>query len=133
EIKQADFVIKNKKDTYLQVKEAALWMKENSDVNDKIFSVSKPQTFYYSQRETLTYTEFLTENGEYELIEDSEKFEEFLLEERPKYVTVSIFEYLPPWINPYIEEHRNMFFPVQGYLMGNQPVLIIYEVNYDAI
>ena len=127
QIKQADFIIKNKKDTYLQVKEAALWMKENSNPKDKIFSVSLPQTFYYSERETWSYTEDKSHN----FISNTGLFEKFLFEEKPRYLTVSIFEYLPPWIVPYIDEHENMFKPVQGYFtQDNKPLLIIYEVNY---
>ncbi len=127
QIKQADFIIENKKDTYLQVKDAALWMKENSDPSDKIFSVSQPQTFYYSKRETWSYTEDKSHN----FISNISHFEEFLFEEKPKYLTVSIFEYLPPWIVPYIEEHKEMFKPVQGYFTQDQkPLLIIYELTY---
>ncbi|MEK6951738.1 MAG: glycosyltransferase family 39 protein [Nanoarchaeota archaeon] len=128
EIKQADFIIKNKKDTYLQVKEAALWMKENSNPKDKIFSVSLPQTFYYSERETWSYTE----DKKHNFISNTSHFEEFLFKEKPKYLTVSIFEYLPPWIVPYIDEHKDGFKPVQVYITQEQkPLLVIYEVKYE--
>jgi len=128
EIKQADFIIKNKVSSYLQVKEAALWMKENSNPSDKIFSVSLPQTFYYSERETWSYTE----DKEHNFIGNASLFEKFLFEEKPKYLTVSIFEYLPPWIVPYIDEHKDMFKPVQGYVTQDQkPLLVVYAVKYE--
>lgn len=126
QLKQADLLIKDKKDSYLQVKDAAIWMKEHSNPGNKIFSISLPQTAYYSMRETLTYTEDINSNPINET-----NFEEYLLKEKPRYLTVSIFEYLPPWILEYIDKHKNMFKPVQAYLMQDQkPLLVIYELNY---
>lgn len=120
EVQQADSIIKLKKDTYIQVKEAALWVKDNSVKGDIIFSVSAPQTNYYSGRETINYGGFSNETD----------FEDKIQEFKPKFLTVSVFETHPSWIYDWPQKNNETVQPVQAYYLDNeqkQLALVIYK------
>ncbi len=123
----ANQIINIKKDTYLQVKQAALWMKENTNSEDKLFSISFPQTQYYSDRETLSYWPW--HSGYHNVSE----FANWLSREKPKFLTVSIFENHPDWIQPFIQQNQDRFVPVQAYFLDpeqKQLALVVYKINY---
>lgn len=87
-LSQADSLIKNKKATYSEIKDASLFLKENSNPEDKIFSVSLTQVTAYSEREVISYAKLPIEN-----------FTTLLLKERPKFIMVSIVEpNHPDWV-----------------------------------
>jgi len=45
---------------------------------------------------------------------------------------MSIFEpYAPEWMFSYPQEHPELLVPVQVYSQNEQPVLIIYQVQYS--
>ncbi len=126
-LEHADQIINIKKETYLQVKQAALWMKENTNEKDKIFSISFPQTQYYSNRQTLSYWPW--HSGYHNVSE----FADWLNREKPKYLTVSIFENHPDWIQPFIQNNSNKFIPAQAYFLDTeqkQVALVVYEIKY---
>ena len=59
-------------------------------------------------------------------------FEEDLIKYNPKYVVASAFEGHPEWVFSYLQENKERFVAVQGYMMAeNQPALIVYEVKYS--
>ncbi len=115
-------LIKVKQMSYYPVKQAGLWIKENTDVDDIIISASTYQNMYYSERDTLHYykdEEKMTEK----------EFDEFVKKVKPKYMVISIFEpgFSPTWNFDYQERHSNIK-PVQVYTLdGKNPALIIYE------
>lgn len=53
QINAANSVISSRKDSYAGIKEAGLYLNQNSDINDLIISVPKPQTSYYSERKVV--------------------------------------------------------------------------------
>ncbi|MBI5391370.1 glycosyltransferase family 39 protein [Candidatus Woesearchaeota archaeon] len=119
---QADQTIQAKKDSYVQVRSGAEWMKANSGPNDIILSISRPQTMYYSQRNTLSYSE----------VKNEQEFANFIKDVKPKYFTISVFEPHPGWIYQFIQNNKEMAVPVQGYFFDAQqtkPALIIYQVK----
>ncbi len=118
----ADTLIQNKKDSYLQVKLGAEWMKANSNPGDTLLSISTPQTLYYSQRTVLSYSE----------IKDQQEFITFLQKTKPKYLTISIFEPHPQWIYQFVANRTDLVTPIQGYFMDQaqtKPMLIVYKIN----
>ncbi len=120
-----DGLIKIKKDTYSQVRDAAFWIKENSNKNDLIVSASYPQTVYYSEREVQYYRP---------TFEDNLSFNNFINLEKPKFIIVSVFEYHDQWTLDWVQENSYRLVPVQAYFSDenrNNPLLIIYEVNYS--
>lgn len=119
----ASDIIEAKKDSYAPVKQAALWMKDNSLPDDKLVTVSYPQTVFYSEREVVWLS----------FINSSEDFDKFVDEERPKFVMLSVFEPHKQWMYDW-PDTRNDTFPVHvqyGDPQNTQPMLIVYRIAYD--
>jgi len=74
-------LINNKKSTYLPIKEASIIIRDNSEPEDKILSVSYTQATTYSEREVIPYPRM-----------DIENFTKILYEERPRFVMASVIE-----------------------------------------
>jgi len=129
ELKHADGIIKMKKDSYSQVRDAAIWMKENSNPDDIIVSASHPQNTYYSERKTITSTDFFT--GHYYT---QEELDARIKKIKPKYYVVSAFEpSVPQWTYTY-PQNNSMFKPVKIWFADaeqKQPILIVYEISYN--
>jgi hypothetical protein len=111
----ADNLIKMKKDSYMPVKLGALWIKENSNINDTIFSISYTQTVYYSERNVVTFSG------------NQSEFEEMLRIKKPRYLMISVFEQHPDWMYAWVDGNPRLK-AVNGYSEGQRPVLAIYEV-----
>jgi 4-amino-4-deoxy-L-arabinose transferase-like glycosyltransferase len=122
QLSRGNEVINAKKDSYKEVKESALWIKENSNKNDIIFSKSVTQMTYYAQRQVLGFGGNETE------------FKESVKKYKPKYIVFSIFE---PHGNTlsYPDKFKNYLEPVKVYFADKeqkQTVLVIYKFsNYD--
>ena len=106
------------------MREAALWMKDNSDKGDIIFTLSHPQTSYYSERKVISYS----------LAKNDSDLENMIREYKPKYLTISVFERHPEFVYTYPERHNNTLIPVKVYTMqtdqGVRPVLVVYEIDF---
>ncbi len=114
-------IIDAKRDSYMPVKLAGLWMNQNSEPGDKIITVSYPQTVYYSERDVSLLS----------LINSSEEMDRFVEENEPKFVMLSIFERHEPWMYEW-PNTRNDTVPVQAFYGDaeqKQPILIIYEIR----
>jgi phage shock protein PspC (stress-responsive transcriptional regulator) len=121
QLSHAGDIISIKKDSYSQVKDAALWMKEYSDTKDIIVTQSQTQTTYYAEREIRQLNPF----------ENASDFSAYLKEEKPKYLELSMFEHHPNWAYTWPNENNSR--PVQAYFSDvdkKQPVLIVYELKY---
>lgn len=91
ELSHADMIIKNKLTSYQGIKDASLYLKQVSNPDDIIVSVSKPQPAYYAERQT-TSPDILTNK----LSNFNTTLEEFVLalkeNKRIRYVLVSFSE-----------------------------------------
>jgi hypothetical protein len=124
QIKYANTIIDVKKDSYIQVKQASEWIKQNSYPDDLIMSISYPQTVYYSQRHTETYSTM-----------NYAQFNKYINENHPIYLIVSLIEpnhpnFIWQWSN-----NQSNVVPVQAYYADPEtkttPVLIVYRfVNW---
>lgn len=115
QIKTADALIKNKETSYLDVRTAGLWLKDNSDNSDIIITKSQPQIRFYSERRTIG------------IPPTEEEFEQSLTNET-KFFIVSIFENHPEWAYSY--PNRKNLTLAQAYMIPeNQPVLVIYNLK----
>ncbi len=117
QISAANEIIKFKKNSYLEVKQSALWIKKHTNPGDVVICQSAPQYTYYSERFVYGYEA------------NREEFERQLNELKPKYVVVSIFEQHPEWVYTYFGEYKERFKPIKIYNLNNKPILIIYEVK----
>lgn len=129
QVVHADNIIKMKLDSYSQVREAGLWIKQNSEPKDIIVSASLPQNTFYSERKTITFNDPLNPFASGHLSE--EEFIKVLKNMTPKYYVVSIFESsVPQWTYQLPEKNKDILIPVQAYFADaekQQPMLIIYE------
>lgn len=115
-------LIDNKLNSYLEIQQAGLWMKENSNPEDIIISVSRPQITYYSERTTYSPNQKGT---------DAKGLEEMVNELKPKYYMLSAIERGEDWTYTYPQNNSNLI-PVWIYpLDSQQPTVIIYEFKYS--
>lgn len=129
QVVHADKIIKIKLDSYSQVREAGLWIKQNSDPKDIIVSASLPQNTFYSERKTISFNDPLKPFDSGLLTE--EEFIKVLENMTPRYYIASIFESsAPQWTYELPEKNKEAFNPVQAYFLDaakQQPALVIYE------
>lgn len=131
QLQHANNLIKIKKDSYKPVKDAALWIKENSLPSDKVSTLSVTQTVYYSERNVTNYAK----------IESIQDFLEYLKKEKPRYVIYSIYEPAifnekMKWFMEYLQSNPEELNPVQAYFLDAQKkqlALVIFEVNYGKL
>ena len=120
-INHSNLIIKAKLTSYDSVKEAGLWLKENTNKSDIIISRSVPQITYYSERAT------------YNFPENENLLDKFIQEKKPKFIIDSIWEKTDPWIRQYISQHNETLTPVMAYysnLQGQKELtLVVYEVK----
>lgn len=116
-----------KASSYLPVKEAALWMKQNSKPTDIIFTMDSVATMYYAERDTYSTSSLM-----------QEELEGMALFKKPKYLVLSSFEpaNLQPKIDfaPWLSNHSDIIRPVNAWFADKeqqQPILIIYEFNWN--
>lgn len=120
----ADSIVKYKISSYAEVKDSGLWIKEHSDKTDFIVTQSTMQQAYYSERRVVNFDQF----------NDSDSFEQYLKENKPKYVVLSVFQPYPDWAYSFPQE-TGMLSPVKGYIdeEKQQPILIVYDVNSSRV
>jgi 4-amino-4-deoxy-L-arabinose transferase-like glycosyltransferase len=126
QLNHTDQIIKGKIDSYQQVKDSGLWLKENSNKTDIIISASNPQHTYYAQRKVLSYP-----------VNESD-FSGYISKNNPRYLVVSIFEpSVSQWTYDWPQRHNNTLMPVKVYYLDpqqQQVAMVIYEFNnYNAI
>jgi 4-amino-4-deoxy-L-arabinose transferase-like glycosyltransferase len=122
QIQSADSLIKNKINSYSQIRDAGLWIKENTSPEDVIISTSAHQVKYYSER-----TSFLIPTS-------NEEFLDLLSSKNPKYLMVSGYENHQrdrPWVDGFIRDSNlsiaNIIF--LDPLTRRQPMVIIYNLR----
>ncbi len=122
QLNHADNIIKTKKNTYMPVKQAGLWIKQNSNSNAIVLSRSYPQTVYYSEREVYDFKKF-----------NESEFSKFVEKTKPTFLIISVFEPHPDWINGWVNKNQEKLVPVNAYFSDpskKQALLIIYKFTY---
>jgi hypothetical protein len=121
ELNHADQIVKIKIDSYSQIKDSGLWIKENSQKGDIIISASIYQHMYYAEREVIPFPS------------NEADFEKIIKENKPKYLVISVFESTEPkWSYDWPQRHNNTVVPVNAYFADaeqKQPILVIYKIN----
>jgi len=137
QFKQGDELIKGKSTSYIQVKEAGLWIDQNAGEDDIVLSQSWPQIEFYGNRKhiglTKKATRYYTNLNESEAYLTKDEFEELAKEEKADYFIVSVFETYPQWTYTYAQENPDKAVPIMVYFADEaqtQPVLIIYKLNF---
>ena len=113
QISDAKEAIYSKRDSYQQIKDASLFIKENSKTGDIVISNSIPQMQYYTDRSVY-------------YIEDANEVDKL----KPKFYVISIYEKSADSYYEYPEKNKEKLKVVQVYFLDEQqtrPSLIIYE------
>ncbi|MBU1203789.1 MAG: glycosyltransferase family 39 protein [Nanoarchaeota archaeon] len=118
QFKMGKSLIDSKKDSYLELKQVGLWLKENTEKDVIVLNNGVPQNTYYSERETSTV------GTDYE-----EEFLDEMRERKPDYLVLSIWERSQPWLYSYPQNHPEMLKPVMVFgREGEQmPRAVIYK------
>ena len=112
QINNADDLIKSKINSYNEIKEVGIWLKENTNPGEIIVTKSWPQIKYYSER------------GVIKLPLTKEEFDP----NDTDYLMLSVFEQHPDWAYNYPQENNLTL--IKYYLDQNQqPLVIIYKLN----
>jgi len=114
-------LIENKKTSYIQVMQAGLWIKENSNPGDIIISSSVPQLTYYAEKSVYNFDHFGKNESD---------FDSAIAELKPRYLVISALEQSEEWAYSYPQKHNDTLIPVQLYKIQENPVLVIYEFNW---
>ncbi|MBD3252186.1 hypothetical protein GF386_00450 [Candidatus Pacearchaeota archaeon] len=132
----ANNLIDAKKNSYLEVKQSGLWIKENSNHEDIIISKSKPQLQYYSERSV--YPIALARYAKHTQTKELLKYQEgeagldsFIKDYKPRYLMLSVYENHEPWMYSYPQRHNETLIPVQTFGNPKQPSVVIYEFKFD--
>lgn len=117
QFKMGKDLIDSKKDSYLELKEAGLWLKENSRKDDLIFNNGVPQNTYYSERRTET----VATNNENEFLNE-------IKQRKPNYLVLSIWEKSQDWLYTYPQKHPEVLRPVKAFVRQGEtmPRAVIY-------
>ncbi|MFH1711037.1 MAG: glycosyltransferase family 39 protein [Nanoarchaeota archaeon] len=125
QIVHADSIIKIKLDSYSQIRDASLWMKENSNPGDVVFSRSLPQSTYYSERKVYSHSTM-----------NESQFLELVSQTHPKFMLESVLEPHPAsWGFNTPESLNSLLIPRKIFFMDvaqTEPVAVVYEFNYTS-
>jgi len=113
----------NKLTSYLEIQQAGLWIKANSNSSDIVVTPSRPQIVYYAERSVQSPDPDIFSNESY--------FREIVEEIKPRYMVLSAYEQSPDWVYLYPQNHTDFLTPVQAYTQNGQTTVVIYEFNYS--
>ncbi len=121
---RADQIIKSKVDSYSQIRDAGLWLKENSGSSEKVLTVSSSQTTYYSELNVSSFTG----------IDNETAFNDYLEKNNPRFLELTAFETQPAWMSNWLTLNENRTIIAKYFTMstvqGERAVVIIYELKY---
>ena len=117
----ADSLIKDKKDSFIHLKYAGEWLKQNTKETDYTIAAGQPQFMYYSERNIEGFTA------------TKEEFQGKIDKLKPKYMILTKLEPSPEWTYSWPQENQDKVRPVNVYFFDQeqkQPAVILYEFVY---
>lgn len=111
--------------SFKPVKDAGLWLKQNSAPTDIVWTMSTVQNLYYSERETFSYSNMKQED-----------FEKEIAEQKPAFYIASTFEPAlnPQWAYLWGQNHPEIAKPV--WFWADDPknprqFLVVYKMDWS--
>ncbi|MEK6928703.1 MAG: glycosyltransferase family 39 protein [Nanoarchaeota archaeon] len=146
QIKHADQLTKVKLDSYQEVKDSALWLKENTPPETKVMGASVVQNVYYSHRRNYDFgignevPEHTTTKRDpqgrlidstYNFPRNETEVECKMVRIKPDYMIVHVFEpeFTPPFMYDYPQRNMNILTPVKAFQRQGQTTAVIYKFN----
>lgn len=120
-ITTAKNLIEIRSTTFAGLADSGVWLKENSDPDDIIFSSATPQHSYYAERLVKGYPP------------TEELFQEKIDDIKPRYMVISQYERSPEYAYEYPNKYPDKVKLVSGLFSDpeqTQPILLIYEFVY---
>ena len=111
-------IIKDKINSYEDLRNVGLWIKENSSPNDAIVSAGMPEITYYSERSTFKHADNLSDQMA------------LIKEKNAKYIILTNWERSPDWTYQFFS-NQSEFTPV--YQSVNQNGQQTYAIVFSAI
>lgn len=115
----AKSIIENKKSSYAQMKDAFLWIEENTPKDSVLLGDGiEPYAIYYGERRIVNWETNITKINESVIKAD--------------YVVLHGFEHQRPELIAYVTNRTIEFQPVQAFFFdpaGQQPAVIVYKIN----
>lgn len=99
QVRLGNIAIKDFQHSRSTVKTAALWIKENSNEDDIILTMSRPHTMYYSER----------------YVKEAANAEE-VLKSNARYIITSVYEPTPRWFLEYPKNNKDILMPARTYV-----------------
>jgi len=116
QIEATDRTVRGKMPAYQEVRQAGLWIKDNSNPGDIVVTQSYPQIQYYSMR----YAQwFPSTEEEYEAMDKTNH----------RYFILSVFERSPEWIYSYPVKKNLTVANAWMSPDGQQPLIVIYNLE----
>jgi len=112
DLKKVDELIKSKVDSYKDFKIGGEWIKNNSNLQDVVYSTGQPQLTYYSERPTFSFPSDMNTFLENITIEK----ENYRVR---RYYVVSVWEQSPQWVYQHFSNNSD-YIPVQVYYQNGQ-------------
>lgn len=118
QFKYGDAMIKDKSQSYAQMKEAFSWIKENSGPSDIVMSYGELYSVYYAERNV------------YSIPANETEIESHLSRVKPAFFVLSAYFPHQPYVDAYIQQHSNIFKPEKVVYLNEQPVVVVYRIQY---
>lgn len=117
QFKYGNAMIKDKAQSYAQMKEAFSWIKENSNPSDVVMSYGELYSIYYAERNV--YSIPANETG----------IEAQLASIKPEFFVLSAYFPHQPYVDAYIQSHPGIFKPEKVVYLNEQPVVVVYRIQ----
>ena len=122
-IQRTDQLIKSKINTYEGLRDAGLWIKNNSSPDEAVISAGMPEITYSSERSTYSYPA------------NESDFLEFAKEKHVRYLVLSIWESSPQWTYEWPPNNQDKIKVEQAFFVDQdkkQISSIIYSFNNQS-
>jgi 4-amino-4-deoxy-L-arabinose transferase-like glycosyltransferase len=120
----SEAIVKDKINSYNDLKKAGLWIKENTNPNESVMSSAITEITYYSERKTFGHLQNLT--AEIEKIKET----------NATYFVISNWEGDPEWVYPYLSSNQTQFVPVYQSVSqynSNKMFAVVFKINSEEL
>jgi hypothetical protein len=113
-------------DAYGALKSAGLWLNQNTQPTDIIYTNGVKEIMYYSQRQVLD-----PNDKDYGIPKNQSEAENELINNKQiKYIELDVVERAPDWFYTWVQQNNQTFVPVNAWFADaqkTQPIVIVYK------
>lgn len=127
-LSESNNFINVKKGSYQEVKDAGMWLRDNTGKDKTVMGAAVVMLQYYSERMTYDFA-LRDENGD-SVPRDKDLFYEKIENVNPDYYVLDVYHgaFTPDYAYSYPQENQDKMVPVQAFgEMNGQPMVVIYQ------